>query len=371
MGKLVMNYWDCPFCGSKEIRGDVVSCPSCGRARGDVTFYMKNYSEGEIREENERDDIEYVDEEKAKEINRNPDWYCSFCNSLNSDSVQVCGTCGATRADSESNYFDQLKKRREQEAAEYAAQHPAAPAKRRNWIKIILPVVLILAALFFWLNHNQTPGKYRVVETSWSREIQIVVPEEKTGEGWDLPNGANETNREKKFHYMTSVVDHYDYQDVERSRQVIDYYETYYTYEDLGNGYSEEVAHRRPVYKTEYYTETVRVPVYAQVPVYDIWYSYTYFVDIPARPPVHSEGNDQNPVWPETNLTGDELEGERTEIYRITIEDEKGNQTVYHLDESAWNQIHKDDEIEIVTKRILPKPYIKKDGKKIADIEKN
>ena len=41
MSKLVMGYWDCPICGTKEIRGDVANCPSCGRARGDVQFYMK------------------------------------------------------------------------------------------------------------------------------------------------------------------------------------------------------------------------------------------------------------------------------------------------------------------------------------------
>ena len=52
MSKLVMGYWDCPFCGSKGIRGDVVNCPSCGRARGDVQFYMKDYTEGETREAN-------------------------------------------------------------------------------------------------------------------------------------------------------------------------------------------------------------------------------------------------------------------------------------------------------------------------------
>ena len=71
MGKLVMGYWDCPVCGTKEIRGDVQNCPACGRARGDVKFYMKNYTEGEIREENERGDIEYLSEDEAKYVSKN------------------------------------------------------------------------------------------------------------------------------------------------------------------------------------------------------------------------------------------------------------------------------------------------------------
>ena len=64
MGKLVMAYWDCPFCGSQGIRGDVMTCPSCGRARGDVKFYMKDHAEGQTREQGDTADIEYVDEER-------------------------------------------------------------------------------------------------------------------------------------------------------------------------------------------------------------------------------------------------------------------------------------------------------------------
>ncbi len=59
-----------------------------------------------------------------------------------------------------------------------------------------------------------------------------------------------------------AVVDHYEMQEVERSRRVLDHYETYYTYEDDGTGHMIEVPHERPVYKTEYYTETVQMPVY-------------------------------------------------------------------------------------------------------------
>ena len=61
MSKLVMGYWDCPFCGSKEIRGDVTNCPSCGRARGDVQFYMKDHAESQTREQGDTADIEYVE----------------------------------------------------------------------------------------------------------------------------------------------------------------------------------------------------------------------------------------------------------------------------------------------------------------------
>ena len=143
MSKLVMGYWDCPVCGSKEIRGDVTNCPSCGRARGDVQFYMKGYNEGETREEDERSDVEYLDEEQAKYVSKNPDWYCSFCNSLNSDNAKFCNNCGSSREDSESNYFQMLQKKKEREAAEAAAQpQVSAPqAKRRSPMTVFLVIL--------------------------------------------------------------------------------------------------------------------------------------------------------------------------------------------------------------------------------------
>ena len=165
MSKLVMAYWDCPVCGNKGIRGDVTNCPSCGRARGEVQFYMKGYTEGETREENERSDVEYLDEEQAKYVSKNPDWYCSFCNSLNSDNAEFCSNCGSSRADSEANYFEMLQKKKEREAAETAAQPQVSSSQQkpsRSPMKVLLVVLLAIIALFMWLNGNKTAGDLTV-----------------------------------------------------------------------------------------------------------------------------------------------------------------------------------------------------------------
>ena len=373
MSKLVMGYWDCPFCGSKEIRGDVANCPSCGRARGDVQFYMKGHSEGKTREENERTDVEYLNEEQAKYVSKNPDWYCSFCNSLNSDNAQFCGNCGSSRADSESNYFQMLQKKKEREAAENAAQpQPAqAPAKRsRSPLTIFLVILLAIIGIFVWMNGNKTSGDMAVTGLNWVRNINIEENRMFSESGWTLPDGAEQTNARNELHHYDSVLDHYESREVRRSREVLDHYETYYTYSDNGNGTFTEVAHDRPVYTTEYYTETVQEPVYVQVPRYQTKYYYNIWRWTPSRD-VTASGDDHNTAWPEVTLGENEREGKRTEQYTFTVENRKkaGETFVYQLAESDWMNVNLNDSLYITSKRTGANPYISDaKGNKIADL---
>ena len=100
--------------------------------------------------------------------------------------------------------------------------------------------------------YSQDAGNGQTTKTTSDPQVKT---EGKTGE-----------DSESKEEYV-NVLDHYETVEVERSRQVIDHYETYYTYSDNGDGTFVEVAHQRPVYTTEYYTETVQQPVYVQVPI--------------------------------------------------------------------------------------------------------
>ena len=209
MSKLVMGYWDCPVCGTKEIRGDVSNCPSCGRARGDVKFYVKGYTEGTSLREEELSQFEQLDDQKAQEMGSNPDWYCSFCNSLNSDNAQVCSNCGATRADSEANYFDRLKKKQEEEAAELAAQPQAAPAKKsRSPLAVFAVILIAIVALFVWMNGNKTAGDLKVTDIGWLRNINIEENRMYSESGWSMPDGAEQTGTRQEIHHYDSVLDH-------------------------------------------------------------------------------------------------------------------------------------------------------------------
>jgi len=372
MSKLVMGYWDCPFCGSKGIRGDVVNCPSCGRARGDVQFYMKDYDEGETREENDRADVEYLSEEQAKYVSKNPDWYCSFCNSLNSDNAQFCGNCGASRADSESNYFQMLEKKKAREAAEAAAQagNKAPQKPSRKPLFIILALLLVIVGVFVFMNGNKTAGDLKVTALNWVRNINIEENRMFSESGWELPSGAEKTDARNEIHHYDQVLDHYENVDVRRSRQVVDHYETYYTYSDNGNGTFTEVPHERPVYTTEYYTETVRQPVYRSVPRYATKYYYNIWRWTPSRD-VTARGDDHNTAWPEVTLAENEREGQRSEAYRFTVEHTQKNKPAetYRLAESDWMNLNVGDQLYITAKRTGSNPYISDEkGNKIADL---
>ena len=353
MSRTVMGYWDCPVCGNKGVPGNVMNCPSCGRARGDVRFYMKNGAEDSTREENERGDIEYLTEEQEKEIGKNPDWYCSFCNSLNKDNAAFCTNCGASREDSESNYFDQLKKRQEAEAAEKAAQPQtmAQAPKKKSRMPLLVLAVAAIALLIFWLNGNKTQGNLRVTELHWSRSIPIEQNIEYTESGWSIPAGGTEISQSTEIHHYDQVLDHYEDYQVQRSRQVLDHYETYYTYSDNGNGSFTEVPHERPVYKTEYYTETESRPVYRSVPRYATKYTYTIWRWTKARE-VNAEGSGHTAAWPETDLAEDEREGSpRQERYTFTVESEKEGSQTWRVAEADWEQIQEGSTLTISTKR--------------------
>jgi hypothetical protein len=372
MSKLVMGYWDCPFCGSKGVRGDVVNCPSCGRARGDVQFYMKDYAEGETREENDRSDVEYLSEEQAKYVSKNPDWYCSFCNSLNSDNAQFCGNCGASREDSESNYFQMLEKKKAREAAEAAAQSGNRPSQKpsRKPLVIILAILLVIVGIFVFMNGNKTAGDLTVTALNWVRNINIEENRMYSESGWELPAGAEKTDAKKEIHHYDQVLDHYENVQVQRSRQVVDHYETYYTYSDNGNGTFSEVPHERPVYTTEYYTETVKQPVYRSVARYATKYYYNIWRWTPSRD-VTASGDDHNTAWPEVTLADNEREGQRSEAYRFTVEhtQKKKPSETYRLDENDWMNLNVGDQIYITAKRSGSKPYISDEkGNKIADL---
>ncbi len=104
--KLVMGYWDCPYCNTKGIPGTQRNCPNCQNPRGkDTKFYMNKAEK------------KYLSEEEAKTKGQGADWQCEYCGAFNSALTNECSGCGSIRESSNQDYF-QVREEEEKKAAQ-------------------------------------------------------------------------------------------------------------------------------------------------------------------------------------------------------------------------------------------------------------
>lgn len=351
MGKLVEGLWDCPFCDNKRIRAGQKTCPSCGHPQDENTkFYMP-------------DEIKYVSEEEAEKISRNPDWQCSFCGSLNSDNLDSCANCGATKEESERNYFEmrqqeeEKKRKKEEKKEEQKASSQKSDSKepRNSFLKnmlILIGTFAAIAFIIFGLVSCFSPKVRNVTidDFEWKRTIDVEEIVTYDESGWTLPDDARLQYTKREIRSYKNVVDHYKTVSETKTRMVVDHYEDKVSHVDLGNGYFEEKTKRVPVYKDETYTETSHEPVYRQEPVYDTKYYYEIdrwtVVDT-----AKSSGYDQNPSWPELKLKDGQRAGSKKEYYSVTItyQGKKGKTKTekYNMDFSEWKKLKKGEKIEL------------------------
>jgi len=326
MGKIIEGYWDCPQCGTQKIKGRFRYCKSCGRPRGkNVKFYM-------IEKDN------YVD--NPEKISKEPDWYCSFCQSLNPAAATTCESCGASQEDSDKNYFDLLEEaeneKKEKERLEREIENKTTEiedemeddvrseydfknAKRNpyhnsnhndnfpfNFQKIFaglaaaLTAILLVCGLVWLFTPKETVLK--IQDKAWERSIEIEEYKTVRESDWHIPSGGRLAYTKSEIHHYDQVLDHYETVTEQKSERYISGYETVVTgHRDLGNGYFEEITSQQPIYDTRYWTETHEEPVYVSVPRY----RDKYYYDIERW--VHktwkkSSGTTDDPYWPELDL---------------------------------------------------------------------
>ena len=336
MAKIVVGCWDCDYCGADRISGEIKICPNCGKPRGkDIKFYMagpKNYVE---------------DPDK---VNKNPDWLCPYCNTLNPDENKFCSACGAAREESELNYFESKekdrKKQEEREAAkkaEAASQGNGGGGTRSGGsrLPLFLGLVAVVAILIF-LMMPKTKGMH-VDSKLWERSIQVERYQEVQESSWNLPDGAMNVSSRDEVYTYNHVLDHYETRTEEVPEQVLDGYDTETEYVDLGNGLFEEVEHQYPRYRTEYHTETYEVPIYVDIPVYAKKYYYTIMKWRYDRDETTS-GADNEPYFADLNLPDTERECGRREQYWIVSGDKK-----YVISYDLWNQVRTGSDIKATT----------------------
>ena len=330
MGKIVVGCWDCDYCGADRISGEIKICPNCGKPRGkDVTFYMagpKNYVE---------------DPDK---INKNPDWVCPYCQTLNPDDNKFCSACGSAREESDTNYFESKEKDREREEKREEDRRKAegTDLAARASGRSRLPLILILLAIFGLMIFAFIPKtrKMHVDSRTWERSVSIERYQEVRESSWNLPDGAWDVTSRDEVYTYNHVLDHYETRTREVSEQVLDGYDTEIEYRDLGNGYYEEIEHQVPRYRTEYHTETYQEPVYVDIPVFAKKYYYSIMKWLYDRDEVTS-GADNEPYYAELNLPENERESGRSEQYWILSGDKR-----YRINYDLWKQIKTGSDIK-------------------------
>lgn len=331
--------WDCQYCGEKAIRGRGKACPNCGRSRPAGTkFYLSKEGEEELE-----------DKKLVEQAQIGPDWICEFCGSSNPANVDICQACNAPREGVSPK----------QEVKQYAlgaaptsgdmdldapVERPSATPPKKSKAGpaigvfgavagILILCFCILAAFLVFGSQN---AEATVTGFSWQRTIAVESFQTVVEEDWDVPPGGTILSQEEEIREYEQVLDHYETRTREVSERVQVGERTYVCGQrDLGNGFFEDVECSEPVYETQYRTETYEEPIYRQEPIYDTKFTYEIDKWVPTRTEA-AGSNDHLPIWPETNLAGNEREGERTEVYIIYFTDEDGKEFEYETNESEW-----------------------------------
>ncbi|WP_029324212.1 zinc finger Ran-binding domain-containing protein [Butyrivibrio sp. AE3004] len=328
--KIVMGYWDCPFCGSTGIPGTTYDCPNCGRQRGKETkFYMKEGT------------VEYVPGHKVS----GADWYCDYCGALNSAERTTCENCGSQRDESKEDYFSLKEPKTDNFNNNFNNTESSTSNEKKSASKFItfgiIALIILMVILISRFLSRPKDSTFLVQSMSWENSIKIEENKTFRESDWKLPDGARLAYTKSEIRSYESVLDHYE--SVTKSRQVQDggHYET--SYSDNGDGSFTEHSTFVPDYTTEYYTE--EEPVYRKEPVYDTKYYYDIDKWVDSRTET-SSGNDKNPYWPDLNLTEKEREAGRSSTYSMSgeltyksLRKYKTKTVKYTIDEAMWKAI--------------------------------
>lgn len=355
MGRLIEGLWDCKYCNSKGIKGGQRQCPNCGHTRDDdVKFYMPG-------------SITYVDENKAKTINRNPDWICMYCNGLNSDNDAICKSCGADRTEKNLNYFqNQEQKLQEQRKKindiinsncdcevtdkhspdsnhEVSNKNKLKTFLQNNWkFLLIVPALalLILALVFIFTPKEEF---VTITDLKWEYSVNIEKFETINEDDWELPIDARLLYTNTELYGHDQVIDHYETKSRQVEKTRLSGYENYVSgYRDLGNGYFEEIIDQRPIYETYYEIEYYEEPVYKNVPIYKTKYYYERDVWNYCRT-VKFNGNDKNPKWGEIKVNDLERisQSSKKEKYYVVGVNLKDETKECEFTFNEWNSLEK------------------------------
>lgn len=382
--RIIRGYWDCPYCDSKDIDGLVDDCPNCGRHKPEnVKYHLKgkHVQENKIYNTSQVNESDVLSTEELhsagiseEECDGNhKEWVCSYCNSLNNWADDFCSSCGSPKEEANLEYGMQKREkigdkpedyvglsRIDKEVAGYikeklvqksnfdsrdsqeiTTEHVESSKKSmftsklsnalrqiggaivNNALQIMASLLfLIFAGILFFPRTDEVT----VTGFHWERNISIEDYRTVRESDWSVPPGGRAYSEQTELKGYVSVIDHYRTVTETKSRQVIDHYETNYTYSDNGNGTFTEHSSQTPVYRTEYYEETHEEPVYRQDPVYATKYYYEIERWLNSGRNYPSSGDNHEPYWnTEYTLADNERDTDRTEKYVVMYDNGKSD----------------------------------------------
>lgn len=349
--RIIKGYWDCTYCGTEHIDGLIDVCPNCAKRKPSNTkYYIGTTDRSKMQEVSEKE-LFKAGIAKNECDGKHKEWACSYCGQLNNYADMECKACGATKADKSGEYGeDILPKRRyesnkqlkyennEQTLLETNSYTGNVPIMKN---KIFMPIAIILLSIilgvigFFPYTEKRTVSGFL-----WERTISVEELKTFHESGWSLPHGARETNAQRELYGYKSVIDHYETKSRTVSKQVLDGYDTHYSYSDNGNGTFTEHSYETPRYRTEYETEYYQEPIYRQEPVYETKYYY----DIDRWTIIEdyvSSGNNHIPYW-NTNyeLKSGQRDTARKENYFYTYITDKGIENKEKTSYEKWEKLY-------------------------------
>ena len=356
--KIVMGYWDCPFCDTKGIKGTLRACPNCGRARAkDTKFYMKAANHEEVVSRGE-----YLSEEEAATKGRGEDWQCSYCGSLNSVLDTTCKSCGHVRDESDKVYTDMRvdEDRKNAERAAAAARMAGTSSAQKQSAKqrfkmtkaraIILAIVAVVAVA---LVANALPHEhdYRVTGKDWERTVEVEQYLYVDESDWSLPDGGDLVETRSEIHHYNHVLDHYETRTRSYQERVETGSHTEYRYHDNGDGTFTEESYTVPDYSYETRYETYEEPVYRDDPVYATRYYYKIWRWRYKMTVTNAGDSDDEPADPTYNLAADERFGAHGATYRLHgyLDDDEEKTMSIEVDEARYRSVSLGDVLRVDT----------------------
>ncbi|MEZ6186915.1 MAG: hypothetical protein R3F62_18125 [Planctomycetota bacterium] len=164
-GEFLLGRWDCTSCGTRGVLGDAYSCSGCGAPRpDDVEFYLP-------------DDAEVIEDAAGiAAASAGPDWQCAFCDRWNPATDAGCGSCAASRADSERRQTTGAVAPRPVKPRPVAQRarvqvHARSPLPRAVWVGCGLAALTLLAGcLIFGLVRRSQLAAYQAAVAA-QREV--------------------------------------------------------------------------------------------------------------------------------------------------------------------------------------------------------